>query len=399
MGNSDDARGAGVSDEEWARFVREAESGAGQAPKEPSARARMVTERLRQEDEERAARERGWKGRKARRARQAAEPAGWRTGPAWQELEGRRKGRRRLKATAAVVFIAALALVAVRPELLIDRLTGEAEARKNARSAAPLPAESVRPTGAPAQGYPDRPTPRDPFRGSPALQWADGAAGIEVPQATAVGGVAEDRVADALAKAKQFLVAANLDPDVLRGGRPEAALKLLDPQDGELRQELDASFAQPAREHDPLNLFTRYDPAELRPVGDVVKVRGRMWVEPGERAGEAQVKADYSFVYPFVKAGGNPEDVARTIMRRELTLVVADPAKWRVTPGTVRLTSYRQDLANSACDRFDGYVHPSFFSDPDDRGPAPSGSPVDPYDRSKSIDARPQEGCGTASRS
>ncbi|MFB0627186.1 hypothetical protein [Streptomyces sp. AB3(2024)] len=396
MGQQGDGRPE-ISDEEWARFGEQVARESADAPREPSARARMVTERLRREEAERAAGQ--GRGRFGRRRPVRNDPPGWRTGPAWQEMEGRGKTGRRLRATAAIVFIAGLALVVVRPELLIDRLTGKTEARERAATASPLPAESARPTAAPEAVYPDRPTLRDPFRGSPALQWADGATGIEVPPATAVGGMTEDQVADALAKAKQFLVAANLDPATLRGERPEAALKLLDPQDEELRKELDESFRQPARGHDPLDLFTRYDPAELKPVGDVVKVRGRMWVEPGEKAGQAEVKADYSFVHPFVKVKGNPEDVARTIVRREITFSVADPARWKGTPGALRLVSFRPDLANSACDRYDGYLHPSFFSDPADGGPAPSGSPVDPYDRSKTIEARGQEGCGTVSRS
>ncbi|MFE2245649.1 hypothetical protein [Streptomyces lavendulae] len=396
MGQQGDGRPE-ISDEEWARFADQVARESADAPREPSARARMVTERLRREEAERVAGQ--GRGRFGRRRPVRNDPPGWRTGPAWQEMEGRGKARRRLKATAAIVFIAGLALVAVRPELVIDRLTGKTEARERAATAAPLPAESVRPTAAPEAVYPDRPTLKDPFRGSPALQWADGAAGIEVPQAAAVGGVSEERVADALAKVKQFLVAANLDPATLRGERPEAALKLLDPQDVELRKELDDSFRQPSREHDPLDLFTRYDPAELKPVGDVVKVRGRMWVEPGEKAGLADVKVDYSFVHPFVKVKGNPEDVARTIVRREITFSVADPGKWQGTPGALRLGSFQPDLANSACDRYDGYLHPSFFSDPADSGPAPSGSPVDPYDRSKSIEVRGQEGCGSLSRS
>ncbi|ATZ25043.1 hypothetical protein ACFZBM_08815 [Streptomyces lavendulae] len=396
MGQQDDGRPR-ISDEEWARFADQVARESADAPAEPSARARMVTERLRREEAERAAGQ--GRGRFGRRRPVRNDPPGWRTGPAWQEMEGRGKAKRRLKAAAAIVFIAGLALVVVRPGLVIDKLTGKAGARERAATAAPLPAESVRPTAAPEAVYPDRPTLKDPFRGSPALQWAEGAAGIEVPPATAVGGMTEDQVADALAKVKQFLVAANLNPATLRGERPEEALKLLDPQDEELRKELDESLRQPTREHDPLDLFTRYDPAELKPVGDVVKVRGRMWVEPGEKAGQAEVKADFSFVHPFVKVKGNPEDVARTIVRREITFSVADPARWKGVPGALRLVSFRPDLANSACDRYDGYLHPSFFSDPADSGPAPSGSPVDPYDRSKTIEARGQEECGTVSRS
>ncbi|MFG2879579.1 hypothetical protein ACGFYU_31990 [Streptomyces sp. NPDC048337] len=139
----------GVSDEEWARFMEQAAAGPGEAPKEPSARARMVTERLRRE--------------------QGREPAGWRTGPAWQDMPGGRgKAKRRIKATLAVVFIAGLALVAVRPELVIDRLTGKADAREAAK--VPLGSETARPTAPPGAAFPDQPTLQEPFRGSPAAQ-------------------------------------------------------------------------------------------------------------------------------------------------------------------------------------------------------------------------------------
>ncbi|MEU9233030.1 hypothetical protein [Streptomyces subrutilus] len=375
MGKNDEDR-AGVSDEEWARFTERAAEGAGDAPREPSARQRMVTERL----------------------RRAQDPPGWRTGPAWQELEDRGRRRRRLKALLAVAAIAGVALIAVRPELLIDRLTGTAQARQDARNAPPLAAETAPPTEAPPALDPDRPTLQEPFRGSPALQWADGAAGIEPPAAEAVGGMTKEQVADALEKTRQFLVAANLDPATLRGERPKAALALLDPKDGETAALLDRSLAKPDREQDPLNLFTRYDPAELARAGEVVKVRGRMWVEPGDQSGQARVRADYTFVYPFVKAAPGSDQVERTIVRREITLSIADRRKWEATAGRLWLESYRVDLANSACEVYDGYVHPAFDADPV-TGVTPSGTPQDPYDRSKGIDAAGQEGCGTVSRS
>ncbi|MET9603877.1 hypothetical protein ABZZ17_02285 [Streptomyces sp. NPDC006512] len=396
MGQRDDG-GAGISDEEWARFADQAAGERGDAPQEPSARARMVTERLRREDAERERSARGRFGR--RRTPAPAQPPGWRTGPAWQEMEGRGRGKRRLKAAGAVVLIAGLALVALRPELVIDRVTGKAQSREEARNAAPLPAESVRPTGAPEDRYPDRPTLREPFRGSPAAQWADGAAGIEVPQAQSVGGVSKEEVADALAKAKEFLTAANLDPAVLRGQWPAGAMSLLDPRDDRTSKDMTEAYARPSAERDPLNLFTRYDPAELKPVGDVVKVRGRMWVEAGKEPGQASVKFDYSFVYPFVKLKGNPEDVARTIVRREGSFSAVDRRKWEGTPGKLWIDEYNVDLANSSCDRYDGYLHPSFFSDPDAGGPEPSGTPVDPYDRSKPVNDGSDGGCRTLTRS
>ncbi|MEU9379294.1 hypothetical protein AB0D94_36840 [Streptomyces sp. NPDC048255] len=398
MAKNDDDR-PDVTDEEWARFVEGAERAertgqAGAAPKEPSARARMVTERLRREDEQRA---RVQRTRFGRSGPVRNDPPGWRTGPAWQERNGRSGARRRLKALFAVVLIAGLALIAVRPELLIDRLTGRTEARRDAQNAAPLPAESVRPTAPPEVLDPDLPTLKEPFRGSPALQWADGAAGIEVPQAQAVGGMSKEKVAQALEQAKAFLVAANLDPATLRGERPGAALDLLDPLDRQTLPWLEKSLAQPGGEHDPVRLITRFDPAEVRPVGDVVKVRGRMWVEPGKEPGQAHVLVDYSFVYPLVKAREGADQVERTIVRREITFWIGDPRRWEATPGTIRLFQHSDDITNGACGVHDGYLHPVFDEDPL-TGPTPSGPPVDPYDRSKGIGTDQQEGCGTASR-
>ncbi|MFD9377759.1 hypothetical protein ACFWBH_19805 [Streptomyces sp. NPDC059999] len=399
MGNNDDAGRPGVSDEAWERFVRESGVGGGAAPHEPSARARMVTERLRREDEARAAAERGrWRGRRARAARRAAEPEGWRTGPAWQGRDGGRTGDRRLKATAGIVFIAALALVVVRPELLIDRLTGENSERSGAQAAQPLPAESVRPTAAPSAD-PDRPTLKEPFRGSPALQWAEGANAIEVPEAKAVGGLSKERVAQALTLTKELLVASNIDPATLRGGRPEAALKLLEPLQEEGGRSLFArALDKPSEDASPTSLFSRFDPAEVRLVGEVVKVRGRMSFEAGDTDGEVRVRADYTFVYPLVKAAAGSDQVERTIVRRRMSLYVNDPVTFRVTPGTLQYGEHEEEFGNDSCGVHDGYLHPQFDRDKVS-GDRPTGAAVDPYDRSKELADRPAGECGTLSRS
>ncbi|APU41689.1 MULTISPECIES: hypothetical protein [unclassified Streptomyces] len=372
MGKNEDST-PGVSDEEWSRFMEQAAQGAGDAPKEPSARARMVTERL--------------------RATQGQEPPGWRTGPA--RREPRRLGR--LKAAAAVAAIAALALVAVRPELVIDRVTGKAQAREEAAKAGPLPAESTRPTAAPPSLPPDQPTLSEPFRGSPALQWADGAAGIEIPEATAVNGVSRELVAQGLERTKQFLVLANLDPATLRGERPTAALQMIDPGQRQMVDLLEGALARPGRDADPLQVFTRADPAQVRLVGDVVKVRGRMTVEPGESPGQVDIMTDYTFVYPLAQAKSGAEEVSRTIVRRQMEFTFADPRKWRVEAGMMQIGPYTYDIANSECFVHDGYLHPMFRDAPAD-GPVPSGPPRDPYDRSQALQQHEEEGCGTVSR-
>ncbi|MFI2778156.1 hypothetical protein [Streptomyces sp. ALB3] len=375
--------GGSVSDEQWAELVRQAESGGADAPKEPSARARMVTARLRALDEEAAARggrRRGLKGGPA----EPWQPDGWRTAPAYPD---RSRKRRRLALTLGFVAVVGLLVVAMRPSLLTGHLPGGGDSA----GAAPLPAETAPPTGAPAgETVPERPTRAQPFLGSPAIRWADGAAGIEVPQAEAVAGMSKDEVEHALKATKRLLVAANLDPATLRGENPDAALALLDPlQKGE-RERLERSLAAPDEARDPLMLFSRFDPGEARLVGDVVKTRGRMTFEAGA-AGSVEVHADYTFVYPLVRPGG--DEVARTIVRRRLTTALHDPERFVATRGKLSVVRSQQNFGNTACEVNDGFLHPSFPGDSPDPGPA--GADVDPYDRSE---WQADGSCGTVTR-
>ncbi|MFD9258397.1 hypothetical protein [Streptomyces sp. NPDC059538] len=317
-----------------------------------------------------------------------AEPPHWRTGPAWRE---RRRGPRRLGIALAVACIAGLALLALRPELLIDRLAGKAEALRHTAGAPPLAVESVRPTAPPPMA-PDEPTLQEPFRGSPALQWADGAAGIEVPEAAATGWMSKEAVADALEKTRRFLVAANLDPATLRGERPADALALLDPQQPEIPQRLEQYLTKPTEQDTPVTVFTRFDPAEAKPVGDVVKVRGSMRVEKGE-PGEVLVVTDYTFVHPLTKGGTS---VQRTIVRRQITLALLDPVRWETTRGRLQLREYHAEWSNVECSAADGFLHPQFPQDLA-TGPAATGPAVDPYDRSAG--GVRGDGCGTITRS
>ncbi|MER6073929.1 hypothetical protein ABT187_34870 [Streptomyces sp. NPDC001817] len=390
-----------IPDEQWEAFLREAaEDGGRDAPKEPSARARMVTRRLREQDEatrfqviEGGGRRRWWR-RKRAQAPQQATPPGWRTGPAWREMNGRSSRRRTVGSAIGVVLAAALTVVAVRPSLLLDRLPGG-----HHTSSAPLPAETAPPSSAPGgvdQG--GLPTRKDPFRGSPAQRWADGAAAIEVPTAKAAGGMSQEDVALALRRTKEFLVDTNLDPAVLRGGRPDAALALLDPRQPHTLSDLRRSLRTPDRDHDPLQLVTRFDPTQVALAGDAVKVRGHMTFAAGA-AGEVRVHADYTFVYPLVRAGGKGDGdvVARTIIRRDLTMVLLDPHKWIATGGKLGVRSYGSEFYNSECGVYDGYYHP-IFPDAAPTGAPATGPAADPYDRSKSLADDHHKGCGTVTR-
>ncbi|MBE8474412.1 hypothetical protein [Streptomyces justiciae] len=353
-----------VPDDVWEQFARANEQA---APKEPSARARMVTERLRQQEA------------------RGELPEGWRTGPARQ---GRKRGRG-VWTALGVLLAVAVAVVAIKPSLLPGDPFGSGSADEATET---LPAETAAPTGPPASAAPRTPTLDDPFAGSPAKRWADGEAGIVVPEAKAVGGRSKADVTRALELTRKLLIDANLDPATLRGERPETALDLLEPQQN-VPGFLKKALSEPDKDHDPLVMFSRFDPDEVRLVGDVVKTRGRMTFKAGEGAAVA-VHADYTFVYPVVRTDGTT-DVARTIVRRVLDLELSDPAKYRVTPGKIGVVKYDQDIGNSACDVYDGFLHPHFPS-AEPTGAAPTGPTTDPYDRSRDISD--DKGCGTVSR-
>ncbi|MFF4243982.1 hypothetical protein ACFYY2_05865 [Streptomyces sp. NPDC001822] len=379
-----------VSDEQWAQLVEQAGAGAADAPKEPSARARMVTARLRALDED-AARARGGARTWGRKPAQPEpwQPEGWRTGPAWQQLNGRPRKRRRIAGTLGFVAVLGVLVIAMRPSLVTDHLPGG----NPTVDTLPLPAETAPPTDAPPGGPGPglRPTLAEPFRGSPALRWAEGADGIEIPEAKAAGGMSEEQVGEALRATRRLLVASNLDPATLRAEKPSEALKLLEPKQDNGREKLVRSLAEPGEEDDPLLMFTRFAPDEARQAGNVVKVRGHMTFEGG-RPGSVEVHADYTFVYPVVKPGG--DEVARTIVRRRLTTVLYDPARYRVTPGKLALLRFDSRFGNTACEVYDGLLHPRFDSDPSARHTA--GELVDPYERRTWPDQ--EEGCPTLSR-
>ncbi|AZM56692.1 hypothetical protein DMA15_32335 [Streptomyces sp. WAC 01529] len=363
--------GSSVSDEEWERFLRESVTGTAGAPVEPSARAREVERRLRE---------------------RPGRPEGWRTySPARPR---RRTGWYAMGLMAAV----ALLVVGLFPQQLAGLFGGD----EGGQDGTPLAAESKRPQTAPGAGSGLRPTLAEPFRGSPAARWADGAAGITVPPAKATGWMDTAQVERALRRSRDFLVAAGLDSRVLRGERPTKAIALLNPHQKDVKAYLRTalSSAKPTEETDPLLLFSRFRPGQARLVGDVVKTRGRLTYREGER-GAVEVTADVTFVYPVTEAGesGRDAEVVRTIVRREVVMSWDDPAKVITEPGTMSLVSYTLDMTNGGCSAPTGYFVPPFGKD---GATADTDRRVDPYDRSKPIDTGDGtrgDGCASADRS
>ncbi|MCT7355051.1 hypothetical protein N4P33_23275 [Streptomyces sp. 15-116A] len=396
-----------IPDDVWEKFVRDSERDIrASAPKEPSARARMVTERLRAMDEQQArphpsngARKGRW-GRKKGPAR-PAQPEGWRTGPALLDLHDRRVTRRRkLWSVVGVLLAAALVLVALNPSGILSHLPGglgdHFGGADEADAAAPLPPETAPPTGPPSAGSAGVATREKPFAGSPAARWESGADAIRLPEAKAMGGVSAARIEQALRQTKEFLVAANLDPEVLKGGEPKKALALVDPLEKTYLAQLRAALREPSVNNDPVWTFTRFDPEEVDVLDDV-RVRGRVTVEPGPKgADKALIKADYTFVYAATRVGGGDE-VARTIVRRVVEVDVLDLTEYQGTEGYLWISDVRGEISNDDCRDGDGVIRPQFRTD-GEAGPETTGEPSDPYDRSGDVPEAEADGCGVVSR-
>ncbi|WP_030691611.1 hypothetical protein [Streptomyces globisporus] len=364
MGAGGERDGSSVPDEVWEEFLRTSAEGAGDAPKEPSARAREAAGRLRA-------------GR--------AEPTPWRA-----HAPGRpARSSRRRRGWYAAGFVASLVLlvVALDPGGVVDWSGGDPAGK-------PLAQETERPEQAPPAEPGGRATLDEPFRGSPAARWENGTAGIHVPAAEATGRMTKAEVARALARSRDFLAASGLDPAVLRGGRPEKAIALMNPHQRDVTAFVTTALRAPDEEHDPLLLFSRFDPARARPVGDVVKTRGRISYREGRR-GALEVTADVTYVYPVAPAGGGDE-VVRVIVRRETVMSWDDPSKVITEEGTFSLLSYKTDMTNGGCDDVTGYFRPEFGGG--GAGVGTGGEAVDPYDRTGPI-TEGRDGCGTATRS
>lgn len=380
------------SDDTWRQFSEDSESAIrASAPKEPSARARQVTERLRRQDEE--AERQARKRRFGRKRAAPAEPPGWRTGPAWQEMRRQEHApwRRRLTSGLVIVAVAATVLVALNPSRALSFVRGDSGSSTAAEDAGTttLPPETAAPTAPPtAASDPSIPTLRHPFAGSPAEKWSDGAAGIVPPRAEAVGAVPQKKVAAALQATRSYLVATNLDPAVLRGEYPQKAIDLIDPRDSYVRDGMKTALRTPSQKNDPLAWFTRYQPAQLALVGKTVKVRGEITFAKGPNE-TVKIHADYTFVYPLTQLHADAGEVSRTIVRRVLDFEATGAELW--------LYRDAYQTGNTGCGTYDGYVHPGFTT----RAANPSASPatgprIDPYDRSHPL--TPMKGCGVDTR-
>ena len=233
---------------------------------------------------------------------------------------------------------------------LVGGLAGAVVLARPLPSPAPAAAPPVAPTSTAAAGAAPRATidPADPFAGTPYAAYADGVAGIVLPEPAAVGGFSQTEVAAALQRSRAYLIAADLEPATLLGGSAAAAGALLDP--GQARQALDTALRAPSAVLDPLAWLTRFDPTETA-LAAPVKVAGSMsYTAPG--TGTLAVHLDYLLVYAAQRAGGGP--VTLVVLHHVFDLV-SD----HVRPG-FQFNATGHAATGAICGSTDGYLHPDW---------------------------------------
>jgi hypothetical protein len=226
--------------------------------------------------------------------------------------------------------------------------------------------------------------PADPFEGSPADGYADGAAGITVPAAAAHGPYSAAQVQAAYTEVRKLLVAANLDPATLRGGAPSAFAGLLTAQQrGEFTAGLDKTGLNPdGTQRSTRGWVESFAPGTTTLIGSVIKVHGTMSAGIAEDAGRQvlRVHLDYLFAYP-VEPPGLPADWMRVVDRNYGDV---DFATWDDPGGALEPWLHDWNgggTAGNRCDVADGFIHPQYPAGPASKV-KPSGAPVNPYNQS-----------------
>jgi hypothetical protein len=240
-------------------------------------------------------------------------------------------------------------------------------------SPSPLAQQLVEPT---VTGTARRSAPvnlAQPFANTPAAGWSDGAAGIVVPPAVAVGSVPAATVGLAMARVKQVLVAAHLDDRMLVQHDTSAYLALFATT---ARAQASAQLT-PAHPDGNGELTLLANGFHLLPAP--VKVNGTMSTSL-DPTGELVVHTNYVFAYPF--APSDPDSITEywqfipVLHVAEDFILVSDRRQPAADQG-LWLTHSQSYGFGVGCTRFDqGYLAPA-FSEP--RLDGPTGANPDSY--------------------
>ncbi len=292
----------------------------------------------------------------------------------------RKKDSRVLAAIALAVVVVigggVFAFVRFAPAAWRHQAAALVKSSASARTS-PTPAAklSAQPLGQAATDGP----PADPFAGTPAASWADGAAGITIPAAKAHGPYTAAQVRSAYQTTRQLLIAANLDWPTLRGRNPAAFEKLLTaPQRKTFLAGLHTTKVnKDGTDANTRGWITTFAPGSTKFVTTVIKVHGTMTASAVRESGSPvlRITVDYLFVYA-VEPPGDPADWMRVVQQASGTVEFGN---WAGAAGTFDpWYDIGGGTSGVRCDLHDGYVHPNYPVGPPDTS-HPTGKPVNPY--------------------
>lgn len=204
----------------------------------------------------------------------------------------------------------------------------------------------------------------DPFTGTPADHWADGAAGIVAPAARQTGVFTPAQVAAAYAMTRRMLIAANLDERTLLGGPPTAFASLLTVSQ---RAVFLAGLNKTGVDRAGYPLSSRswvasFAPGSTELIGNVIKVHGTMSARAVRESGTTvlAISVNYRFGYA-VEPPHDPTDWMRVVDHEYGAI---DFARWDGPRGALEPWDNAViENAGAACGTADGYIHPDYPSE------------------------------------
>jgi hypothetical protein len=273
----------------------------------------------------------------------------------WRRADG---GRRFGYLFAVAVLLLAGSIASLR----VAHPHRVADGRSAAGAAGPTAGSSRPDTFSPANLLTE-PT-ADPFLGTRADGWADGAAGIVAPAAKPAGRFTAAQVAAAYATTRKLLIAAGLDRQTLLGGSPAAFARLLTAAQ---RATFLTSLPRHGLTKDGSALSTRtwvvsFAPGTTALVGTVIKVHGTMSAHAVTESGKPvlTVEVSYLFVYA-VEPPNDPADWTRVAVR-EYGSVDFVPSSHHGRASGALEPRYRMvsEAAGPRCGAGDGYIYPDY---------------------------------------
>jgi hypothetical protein len=221
--------------------------------------------------------------------------------------------------------------------------------------------------------------PADPFQGSPADKWANGAAGIVIPAAQAHGEYPAAKVESAYQTTKKLLIAAALDKQALDGGAPTSFADLLtQEQRDQFTSQLDKiGLRKDGSSFSSRGLIVQFAPGTATFIGSGIKVHGTMSAAASKDNGYPilRVNVDYIVVYA-VEPPRAPADWMRVVAQFDGSVEFGD---WNEADTPFEpWWGFGPAVAGARCDTKDGFVHPDYPSGPPDTAIA-NGPAVNPY--------------------